>query len=980
MGIYQHVVSAWPRRPLDRHLALVFGMAAVAAMLATLFYVYGETAGLLQRAAGVQFERDVAASQAWVDKELNDADTFLQLLSSNPMAASLDTASQDAFVAQLKLALDSSPFMSAIYIGFDDGGFVLLRQLTSLPARRILGAPDEARYLFDVIHRGPGGETSRRQELLDAGLRDIGPPARAPTPYDPRVRPFYTAAYGTDSSILTAPYLFAATQELGLSVARRLKGGAGVMSADLAMADLSQALARMRSTPSSEAAIVNDRGDVIAASDAWLAAGAPPGSPAPPLAATMLSKARQLDPATTHPARVVQVQGRDWVMHAVPLRAGRWMFRMVMATPRDEMLAGARDMIKHLLWVGAALVCVAILVFRMAARWVSRPLVELARQADDIRAFRFRDEPVVHSSVVEIDALAQSLAKASSTISRFIEIGSAFAAERDPEHLMRRLLRETINITEAEGGMLLLTEDDGRTWSRVVQNSSGDAGPDAAAAVPPLDDSVVEERVRQALRQRDVSSFDLRRAEPAPLSGSVPAAMNRVFRYTVFPLCNRSDEVIGGLVLAGSAAGNATTPQGRLSLASALAGTAAAAIETTLLLKSRKALLDSVIRTMAQAIDAKSLHTGGHCQRVPVLTEALARAACEADSGPFADFSLTPADWEAVEVAGWLHDWGKLTTAEYVIDKGTKLEAVYNRIHEIRMRFELLKCQAHVDYWRGLAEGADEAALRAARDEELARLDEDYAFVARCNEGGEAMAPEDLDHLRRIGARTWLRTLDDRLGISREENLRRQPMSVAALPAREPLLSDRPDHLVPHPPSAFSDAEAQAGFRMQRPAYHLNLGELYNLSVGRGTLTPEERYEVNRHITHTIVMLEKLPLTGALQQVPEFAGGHHEKMDGTGYPRGLKREEMSVVARIMAIADVFEALTSADRPYKKAKPLSEAIGIMGRMKRERHLDPDLLDLFLTSGVWRGYARRFLQPEQIDEPDIETVLDARPEAA
>jgi HD-GYP domain-containing protein (c-di-GMP phosphodiesterase class II) len=156
---------------------------------------------------------------------------------------------------------------------------------------------------------------------------------------------------------------------------------------------------------------------------------------------------------------------------------------------------------------------------------------------------------------------------------------------------------------------------------------------------------------------------------------------------------------------------------------------------------------------------------------------------------------------------------------------------------------------------------------------------------------------------------------------------------------------------------------------MKTPEREANLGEIYNLSISRGTLTEEDRYRINEHMAQTIVMLESLPWPRHLRRVPEYAGGHHEKMDGSGYPRGLRREQMSIPARVMAIADIFEALTAADRPYKPPKTLSESMRIMQRMVREGHIDPELFRLFVESGVYREYAQRFLKPEQIDAVDL-----------
>jgi hypothetical protein len=357
----------------------------------------------------------------------------------------------------------------------------------------------------------------------------------------------------------------------------------------------------------------------------------------------------------------------------------------------------------------------------------------------------------------------------------------------------------------------------------------------------------------------------------------------------------------------------------------------------------------------------------------------LARAACEARDGPFRDFDLSEEDWEALQIASWLHDCGKVTTPEYVVDKATKLETIYDRIHEVRMRFEVLKRDAEIDFWKQVAAGGDRDRLRAGLDRQLATLDAEFAFVASCNEGGEFMDPAKVERLKSIAARTWLRTLDDRIGISHEERTRKHRAGARTLPAAERLLDDKPEHVIERAAADRMPEDNPWGFRLKVPELKYNRGELANLAIGRGTLTEEERYVINHHIVQTIVMLSELPFPKHLKQVPEIAGGHHEKMDGTGYPKRLARDEMSLAARMMAIADIFEALTAADRPYKQGKTLSEALKIMSFMKRDQHVDPDLFDLFLTSGVYRRYAERFLRPEQIDAVDVAQYV-SRPQAA
>ena len=405
--------------------------------------------------------------------------------------------------------------------------------------------------------------------------------------------------------------------------------------------------------------------------------------------------------------------------------------------------------------------------------------------------------------------------------------------------------------------------------------------------------------------------------------------------------------------------------EGLAGFAAAFSGSATVTLESRSLLRAQKRLFEALIQLIAGAIDEKSPYTGGHCARVPDLTESLARAACEARSGAFAGFSLSEPDWEAVHVAAWLHDCGKVTTPEFVVDKATKLETITDRIHEVRMRFELLKCEAEVRRLRAVAASADPQQAQAECDAERVALDRDFAFVAECNLGTESMAPAAQQRLQAIARRQWWRTLDDRLGLAHGELARRPTTAPPVLPVLEPLLADRPAHRIPWP------AAPQPG--TVRPAWLYDRGELHNLGIVRGTLTEEERFKINDHIVQTVGMLERLPWPAHLRGVPELAGAHHERMNGKGYPRALTGAQMSPVARMMAVADVFEALTASDRPYKPAKTLSEALEIMAGMTRGGHLDPEVFELFLSSGVAHDYAVRHMRAEMVDSPDLSALL-------
>jgi HD-GYP domain-containing protein (c-di-GMP phosphodiesterase class II) len=570
---------------------------------------------------------------------------------------------------------------------------------------------------------------------------------------------------------------------------------------------------------------------------------------------------------------------------------------------------------------------------------------------------------------------------------QLIDIGIALSTERDHAKLMERILLESKALTNADAGSLYLNNQEKELTFQIVRNDTlsialgGTTGGEIKFKPVPLFtetgapnlhnvasySAITGEIINIEDAYSNLDKFDFSGTQRFDASTGYHSQS-----FLTVPLKNHEGIVIGVMQLI-----NAKDRSGKVvpfddkivPLVEALASQAAVSIDNRMLIDAQKNLLDSFIELIAAAIDAKSRYTGGHCQRVPELTKMLTRAVCDAKEGPFKDFDLTEAQWYELHIAGWLHDCGKVTTPEYVVDKATKLETIYDRIHEVRMRFEVLKRDAEIAYLKGRLEGGDDAKLRADYQAELAALDDDFAFIGECNVGGEFMAPAKIERLKKIAERTFTRTLSDRIGISYAEKDRRAREPEQPLPVREKLLQDRYDHIIERDEMDLKSADNKWGFKMKVPAAKFNLGEVYNLSIARGTLTDEERYKINDHIMQTIIMLEGLQFPRHLRRVAEYAGGHHEKMDGTGYPRGLKKEDMSIPARAMAIADIFEALTAADRPYKPAKKLSESIKIMGFMVKDRHIDPDLFRLFLEAGIYKEYAEKFLQPEQIDEVDL-----------
>jgi HD-GYP domain-containing protein (c-di-GMP phosphodiesterase class II) len=501
-------------------------------------------------------------------------------------------------------------------------------------------------------------------------------------------------------------------------------------------------------------------------------------------------------------------------------------------------------------------------------------------------------------------------------------IGVALSSERDIDALLERILeaaRETVN---ADGGTLYRVKDDALVFE-VVRNVSlgysqgGKHGAPVEFSPLPLHLADGRENTTMvaalaALSGRTVNIEDAYAADGFDFSGTRRFDAGTGYRsrsFLTIPMKDHNDVVVGVLQLinAKSADGNVRAfSREDQQLVESLASQAAIAVNNRQLIDQLERLLESLIDVINTAIDEKSPHTGGHCKRVPTLTMLLAEAAARTQDGPLADFAMSESDRYELKIAGLLHDCGKIVTPAHIVEKSTKLHTLFDRIALIDARFEILLRDAEIARLKGEITPEQHA-------ERVERLLADRDIVRHCNIGSETMDDSRLQDILRIGGESW------------------RPHGGEPLP-------------------------------------FLSADEIENLSVKRGTLTRAEREIINHHIVMTIRMLEVLPWPSHLANVPEYAGGHHERMDGRGYPNGLTREQLSIPARIMGIADIFEALTSPDRPYKAVNTLSESLAILGRMKQNHHIDPDLFEVFLREGVYLEYARRFLDPDQIDDID------------
>ncbi|MEO5332682.1 MAG: GAF domain-containing protein [Magnetococcus sp. YQC-5] len=525
-------------------------------------------------------------------------------------------------------------------------------------------------------------------------------------------------------------------------------------------------------------------------------------------------------------------------------------------------------------------------------------------------------------------------------IERLNDIGIALSSERNVNRLLEIILLGAKELTNADAGTMYSVTERKTLKFEILRTDSLGIAMGGSTGIPinfpelPLYKNGIPNLQMIAacatLQDTTINIPDAYEAEGFDFSGTRAFDQKTHYRSKSFltvPLKNHENEIIGVLQLINAKDAESQTivafSKEAQKLAESLASQAAIALTNQKLIADLKALFEAFIQAIATAIDDKSPYTGGHCHRVPVLAEMLGKAVSEIQEGPLKDISLSEDELYELKIASWLHDCGKVVTPTEIVDKGTKLETIFDRIQLIDTRFEVLKRDLQLNcLQKKLAalqsgEPIDCATLDAELQQELARIDADREFVRETNIGGEFMSSQRQDRIRAIAKRRW----------------------VDANGQERPFLSDN---------------------------------EVYNLNIPKGTINPEEREIINNHVVATNKMLDAIPFPKHLKRVPEIAGGHHEQINGKGYPKRLTGDKMSIQARMVAIADVFEALTARDRPYKKGKPLSASLQILGFMKKDGHIDPDLFKLFIDKRIYYDYAQEYLAPEQIDTVSLDKI--------
>ncbi|MEN8188547.1 MAG: HD domain-containing phosphohydrolase [Thermodesulfobacteriota bacterium] len=978
----------YKRYPLYIPISALILVLILASCFAIATYMFSRSVATIQMVTQNSFIRVIQQTNSELQISIRSplavvstGSRYLELVRAESLEERLE------HLSYLREALLSLPNMASIYLGYPDGEFFLLRRIDNVKERAVFQSPDDCYWLVQSLERDRKGKVLKHEFIyLDKELNPLSSRERnGAVEYDPRNRPWYLEAVNSVDPIRSDPYLFASSEKLGITFARRsLEVDGVVVGVDIRLQSISKMLPRYLITPGSKVALFDGHLRLIACLEpSRMIKQNGEDDHAEHLMITDLQEplydslieAWQEGGRQDLDVKEYRVSGDKWLASLVRLHfsVGPPAY-MVIGVPYSELYAGVRKARNKSALITLAIMALTIPLGFLAALAISRPIKGLTGLAHAARRFDFSKRKQQKSIIVEVDELSSAMGFLNQTIGDFLELTDSLNKEKDFDSLLERISKEAMKVAGANGVFTYLMdekEDCLRPGLLCVSDESCSCDVD----LPDCDlDSGLT--LIEAFRENRVRRWILEKDDGGPFVELFAESGQDYCTIWCLPLVDRQGNgmgVIGLFYNSHPEQIGVDHLDDRLAFVHRMSGLAGVSLETRQLIQKQKDLFDAFIRLIAGAIDAKSPYTGGHCQRVPEIAKMLAQAACDEKEGVFGDFDLSEEQWEELHVAAWLHDCGKVTTPEYVVDKATKLETIYDRIHEVRMRFEVLKRDTMIDCLEQIIAGGDEQKLKQELSERLAELDDDFCFIAGCNEGGEFMAPELVERLHAVAGYSWQRTLDDRIGISWEEGTRKDRSPSKELPVEEKLLSDREEHLFFKQDWERIRDDNPWGFKLDEPEYHYNHGEIHNLQVNRGTLSEEERFKINDHIVQTIKMLGELPYPKHLKGVPEIAGGHHETMVGTGYPRKLTGDQMSITAKIMVIADVFEALTASDRPYKKAKTLSEAVKIMQFMHKDGHFDSDLFDLFLTSGVHNRYGEQYLAVEQLDEVDVESLL-------
>jgi len=955
-------------------LAFVFFLLVSTSTLVTVNYY--RTSTLAFEAALAQFDHAIKLEKQNFKKYLKPAAFRLSLHARKNKWQDFSAYQKNSnLLYELANYIAIDPLSNAIHIGFKNGNFVSVRQLLNARDRRQSQAPQDARFLFEVQEYSPDGLSKVKLTFLNSQQEAIAPPTVTSTSYKIFDRPWYRKGLMAKEIALVAPYQEYEEEHRIISLVLNGKNSEVVHAIDLNVLAVSELMQASHVTDRDLQVLISSEDEILAyqfSGELKLSEMGKPVASANKHGYQAIVNFANKDENQAGLNELV-LNGEVWVAKVALLNPNANIgTKLLIAAPKVKILDSAKKSLFGELVLSGVVILLFIPFTWLFARVLVRPLKRLLQNTHQLAGLHFNQVSLGHSFIAELSELEQDVLAVSHSLEDTFSILSMLAKERNINVLAEKICSQACGMLKADAAFIFLSDEGTELKLKPAFAWGNNQALDLEQFTPiDLGQELVE--YVEIFLQGEVQFLSLSKSLKVSLVKE-NIYQNNQDVYTLFiPLLDREEKIKG---LLGFNFTREISPFERgqyIGIAKALSEFISVAIEGNALFESQKQLMKSFIRLIAGAIDTKSPYTGAHCQRVPTLTMMLAEEATKSEQANLDSFTLSDEQWSELKIAAWLHDCGKVTTPENVVDKATKLETIYNRIHEVRMRFEVLHRDAHIDSLQKIIAGEDKVLAEKYLAQEISALKDDFAFIAQCNLGEEMISADAVTRIGEISQRKWLRYFDDTLGLSSAERARK-PVTNAQLPIEESLLADKAEHCIEHMDCDLPQ-EFHSKFTMEVPKYRFDLGELNNLAISRGTINDEERYIINHHIVQTIEMLEQLPFPDNLKRVPEIAGAHHEHLNGKGYPKGLKGDEISIEARILAIADVFEALTASDRPYKDAKSLSQSIAIMDYMRKTEHIDNDLFELFLSSGVYMDYAKQFLKKEQIDKVDIKQYLSS-----
>ncbi len=736
------------KRTLQVHIATIF-IALITLLGLTLTLFSYQNAKVLQKELASELtHKNADQLKITFEKLTLPVLTSLDTLALAPFIHSQSDEEKALWLSAIQAIMARNPEVVSIYYGRNDESSFFIRSTVQPFMKDVFDAPDNANLMVDVNH----SDGTRDRQFYDKDLSLLVELEQSDVNYKPTTRPWFQGAPADGSVNITEPYMYYFIKRLGVTLSRLSTDGEGVLAADFTLASLSGQLKELASGQGAQLALLDSNRQILAHSGLNDEAGSTLLKVSD-LAGSPLQGVAERNTLTQSSWQQV-INGETWQIDLVPifLGGGRQLW-LAEAVPYSDLLASAISSRNKQILITIAGILASSLMVWGAARAISQPLSGLSKETERLREFDFTKESFPRSRIVEVDNLARSVELLSATLKDFLKMLHQVANSQDFNTLLEQVVDYSQLVSGADTVMMWTADSDNRRKFRIETSRTEREMPvdiDKLLAKNPGLDGVLKERDNIFLTPADISH----------LFGDNARHVEEAF---LFPLTNRDKELVGMILL-----GFSESPQkaqlDQLTLIGEFLNFAALTKENLDRVAQQKALFKSFVELIASAIDTKSPYTGGHCQRVPELTFMLAEAAAK-DTQYFPDFSMNEKDWEALHIAAWLHDCGKVTTPEYVVDKATKLETIYDRIHEVRMRFEVMKNEAEIAYWRGVADGGNETALREERDRLQAELDSDFAFVAECNIGGEYMGDDRIARLEAISKKTWQRTLDDTSGF-----------------------------------------------------------------------------------------------------------------------------------------------------------------------------------------------------------------------